>query len=83
MNTGSDGYEVPQNPNSMEESPASAVAYYSVIPDVSAYDNITGDEIRPQHWNIAHYSTEDDPYTEIDMEGYINMRGLNEVDESF
>ena len=68
----------------MEESPAPVVAYYSVIPDVVAeYDNITGDEIRPQHWNTGKYNTEDDPYTEIEMEGYVNMCGFNEEDESF
>ena len=66
VNTGSDGYEVPQNLNLMEESPASAVAYYSVIPDVvSPYDNITGDEIRPRHWDTTEYTAPDDPYTEI------------------
>ena len=84
VNTGRNGYEISRNLKLMEESPAPVVAYYSAIPDVVAeYDNITGDEIRPQHWNTGKYNTEDDPYTEIEMEGYINMRGLNEVDESF
>jgi len=62
------------------ESPAPAGAYYSVIPDGVVYDNITDDEKPPQHWDTTHYTT--DPYTEIEVEGYMNMRGFN-VDESF
>ena len=82
VNTGRDGYEIPRNLQLMEASPAPPGAYYAVIPDIAKYTNVNDGEIMPRQWDTVEYSTPDDPYTEIEVEGYINMRGLVGFDES-
>jgi hypothetical protein len=66
----------------MEASPAPPGAYYATIPDIAKYANVNDGEIMPHQWDTVEYSTPDDPYTEIEVEGYINMRGLVGFDES-